>query len=153
MKRCPDCSITKSRDEYWRCAKASDGLQTYCKPCQRTRNERWMKNNPESRAAIRRRARKPAQDRNGHLLRTFGITSEQFDEMLAGQGGRCAICRTDEPGGKGNFHVDHCHDTGVIRGLLCTRCNQGLGYFGDDPNMLGRAIDYLASVGVMEETA
>jgi len=73
----------------------------------------------------------------------YGITPEQFEAMLAGQDGRCAICRTDEPGGKGGWHVDHCHDSKVIRGLLCHCCNIGVGQFKDDPTRLRAAADYI----------
>jgi hypothetical protein len=85
-------------------------------------------------------------------LRRYGITPEDYDERLASQGGRCAICRTTEPSGKANsyFHVDHDHETGVVRGLLCGRCNGALGLFGDDVANLLRAADYLsASCGAL----
>ena len=73
----------------------------------------------------------------------YGITPEQFAERLESQGGRCAICRTDTPGGKGGWHVDHDHVTGVIRGLLCHRCNLMLGNAADDPARLRAAVAYL----------
>lgn len=77
--------------------------------------------------------------------RLYGITQDQFDTMLAAQGGRCAICKTDEWRGKDNSpHVDHDHTTGRIRGILCTHCKNGLGNFRDDPARLRAAIRYLA---------
>lgn len=60
-------------------------------------------------------------------LRKFKITPADFDRMLEEQGGRCAICGTTEPRGRGRFHVDHDHTSNVVRGLLCTACNTGLG--------------------------
>lgn len=64
--------------------------------------------------------------------------------MLARQDGRCAICRTTFPGGRwGHFHVDHEHETGAVRGLLCTVCNIGLGYFDDSADRLAQAAAYL----------
>lgn len=81
-------------------------------------------------------------------IRQYGITPEDFDAMLAAQNGRCAICgEPPDPDGKGAYsrlHIDHDHQTGVVRGLLCGRCNQGLGYFKDDPARLSAAIDYLS---------
>lgn len=75
----------------------------------------------------------------------YGITSEQYAEMLAAQGGRCAICRTESPGGrKKMMSVDHCHSSNKVRGLLCTNCNAGLGHFRDDPDLLRAAVAYLA---------
>src|SRR5579859_6165169 len=70
--------------------------------------------------------RRAMQLRASHLMRKFGITLEQYDAMLVEQGGRCAACGTDEPGGMGSFHVDHCHATGKVRKLLCVRCNSCL---------------------------
>lgn len=62
-------------------------------------------------------------------------------QMLVEQGGRCGVCRT--PITIGRCHVDHCHVTGVVRGLLCATCNNGLGSFKDDPALLRAAADYL----------
>lgn len=71
----------------------------------------------------------------------YGLTIDQVAAMEKGQKGRCGICKT--PFGVKGFHIDHCHATGVVRGLLCAPCNQGLGFFGDNPETLRRAIRYL----------
>jgi hypothetical protein len=76
-------------------------------------------------------------------LRGFGLTEAQYDAMLNKQGQVCAICQTTDPGGRGNWCIDHCHETGVVRGLLCVRCNSGLGFFDDNPHILSSARDYL----------
>ena len=74
----------------------------------------------------------------------YGLTTEQFDALLAGQGGVCAICGTLEWMGRGNApHTDHDHATGRVRGVLCGNCNNGIGMFGDDPARLRAAADYL----------
>lgn len=73
----------------------------------------------------------------------YGISPEEYERLFQSQGGRCAICRTDQPNGKG-FHLDHDHATGAIRGILCSSCNNGLGRFRDDPAHLQAAIAYLA---------
>lgn len=83
--------------------------------------------------------------RDYQLLRKFGLTREEYDRMLAGQGGCCAICGSTDTGSKnkGQFSVDHDHVSGKVRGLLCTRCNTGLGLFRDSCEFLGKAITYL----------
>jgi len=85
-----------------------------------------------------------------NLLR-YGVTVEQYDALLAAQGGGCAICGSKDPRGRGRFHVDHDHSCcpgqkscgQCVRGLLCGGCNPGLGAFGDDPERLIAAAAYL----------
>ena len=75
----------------------------------------------------------------------YGITVEEYDRMYKSCGGRCEICgRAEEDAVKGRLHVDHCHDTGVVRGLLCSHCNTALGKFQDSPELLTAAIRYIA---------
>jgi len=76
-------------------------------------------------------------------LRKYGLTQDIYDAMWAAQGHRCAICRTNRPGGKG-WCIDHCHDSDVVRGILCNNCNSGLGLFKDDANTLRAAAVYAA---------
>lgn len=77
-------------------------------------------------------------------LRLLGLTPEDYDRMLAEQGGRCATCGTDKPWSRsGRFPVDHDHDTGHVRGLLCHPCNQALGLLKDDPDTLAAMVEYL----------
>lgn len=75
-----------------------------------------------------------------------GITHEERDEMLAEQGGRCAACGTDSPGSQIGWHVDHCHETDEIRGILCHHCNAALGHAQDDTQRLSGLILYLRGV-------
>lgn len=91
----------------------------------------------------------PEENRR-YLLRSYGLTDTAYDEMMTAQQGRCAICRTDITGVHGTKRVravakiDHCHTTGTVRGLLCSRCNTGLGHFKDSPTRLEAAIRYLS---------
>lgn len=75
----------------------------------------------------------------------LGIAGRAYAEMLESQGGRCAICGGTDPGGSKNVHfaIDHCHETGTVRGLLCAPCNQALGLFKDNPERLRAAAEYL----------
>ena len=126
-KICPECKVRKDlATSYHRNRTQTDGHAWTCKDCVR----KYMKGRQERTRCL-------------HYRRKFGITLERFRELKESQGGRCAICRADEPGGHGTFHVDHCHETGVVRGLLCYRCNVGLGYFKDDPETVARAFTYL----------
>lgn len=78
--------------------------------------------------------------RNRNLLRWYGITLEEYEQMIVDQNGRCAIC---DEAFVGSPHVDHCHQTGTLRALLCPLCNKGLGQFRDDLNFLRQAVAYL----------
>jgi hypothetical protein len=81
-----------------------------------------------------------------NLKQRYGISVEQYKELLVQQDGKCAICKSPHSKVTGrNFHVDHCHTTGNIRGILCHHCNTALGAFNDDINMLTEALYYLIS--------
>jgi hypothetical protein len=94
----------------------------------------------------RREHSRRARLRAPHYMREYlyGITRDQYEALLEAQDNACAICRTTEWNGKDNSpHVDHCHESGAVRGLLCNRCNNGLGRFRDDPSLLRAAANYL----------
>lgn len=74
----------------------------------------------------------------------YGITDEQFDQLLFAQGGKCKICGTTKFPYKGP-HVDHDHTTKKVRGLLCLNCNRGIGAFKESPVLLRKALEYLLS--------
>ena len=76
-------------------------------------------------------------------MRTYGITESDYDVMYAEQEGCCAICGVHQLDIKQRFCVDHNHDTGKVRALLCDSCNVGLGKFKDNYDNLLRAADYL----------
>lgn len=118
MKRCARCRETKATTHFNRVKRPrGDYWNAWCKPCA---NEY---------AKIRERNKR------------YGITSAQYDAIWAQQGGRCAIC--DEAEGKRQLSVDHDHETGAIRGLLCMLCNMGIGALRDDPDRLAAAMAYL----------
>ena len=103
--------------------------------------------NPElARAKDRAKDARPARKRSSrklHLQKRYGITLEQYATLLLEQGGACGICgRRDNLPNK-HFAVDHCHKTGRVRGLLCSRCNSGLGSLGDELERVQKAIAYL----------
>lgn len=98
-----------------------------------------------SEACAARRPAVPSIRRRSRLRRTYGLTEEAFDALLASQGGVCAICGGG-PGLRG-WHVDHCHSGGHVRGVLCEACNLGLGKFRDNPAALRAAAAYLEARG------
>jgi hypothetical protein len=163
MKTCTKCGLEKPLTEFYRASGTRDGLRGDCKACFQARAKaryplvrderiaatlRWREQNPERYRENQRRMRNSPQgkerQRAGHLKRKYGITIEQYDELLAAQGGRCAICRR-EPRPDISLHLDHDHESGQLRGILCFRCNNALGDFDDDLGLLRSAIRDLES--------
>ncbi len=101
----------------------------------------WKMDNPGKvlKSEQERRARNPEKMKAVYLRRMYGMDIAEFQALRLGH---CPICRTDSPAGKG-WTVDHCHSTGAVRGVICSRCNAGLGHFRDDISLLEAAIDYL----------
>ena len=88
-----------------------------------------------------RRKENPERYREYELKKRYGITAEEYERRVLEQGGRCAICL--EPPTEQGLCVDHRHEDGTVRGLLCVKCNAGIGFFDDDPERLRQAADYL----------
>lgn len=108
-KRCTGpCGETKPLDAFSKRAKSKDGRQAWCKACVKQR----------------RKEANPNQQRAWKLKHLYGISVEQWDQLLIAQAGRCNICK--EP--MMNPHLDHSHASGEVRGLLCLRCNTMLGH-------------------------
>lgn len=115
------------------CKHGHDGLRySSTNGCVHCTKERANKRPYEERKRSARRC---------ELKKKYGISTETYEQMLASQGGVCAICHT-KPDGK-DLAVDHCHTSGKVRGLLCSNCNTALGLFGDDLERMIRARDYL----------
>lgn len=131
----------------------------------RAKAQRWQEANPErakelqreyrdrNRAEVRERGKKHYRENKDRALaqsrvrklKRYALTPESYAAMLAAQGGRCKICGSTKAvrTGEGSFSVDHCHETGKVRGLLCRRCNAALGGFRDSPELLEMALVYL----------
>ena len=159
MKQCTKCGERKPRSEFYAAKGTRDGLRGDCKVCFAARAKRWyalnrervitrvrewQQANPERHSAKQReiRARRRPAARDQHLRRNFGIGTPEYEQLLAAQGGRCAICERGPRKGS-SLHVDHDHETGDVRGLLCFRCNGGLGQFAEDSDRLIDAAEYL----------
>lgn len=88
------------------------------------------------------RKRDKAKVRAYWLKHKYGISLDEFNSLLEKQNHRCAICQTPEPVGYG-WHLDHCHSSGKVRGILCQRCNQAIGLLNEDTNVFKKAVEYL----------
>lgn len=155
----PDKELARSRK--WReknrekCAEASvryksDNLEQVRESGRETVRRRKAKDPEAYLAAAKERAKRYREKNPLYHIKRFGITPDQYSAMLANQGGVCAICQSGEKAKHGStvrkLCVDHCHDTGVVRGLLCRDCNIGIGKLGHSSETLRRAADYLGKV-------
>lgn len=122
----------RKNDQYWMTREKFDARRSKV-------NAGWNSHYPR-----RRRSKM-----NERLMRKFGITIEQYEKMSVEQKHVCAICEKPETavfmGSVKNMAVDHCHETGEVRSLLCTRCNTLIGMARDNPDILYSAIDYLVA--------
>ena len=160
-KQCNRCGDLKSVADFYKNPAGKGGLRPECKACTAAARRYWYEHNREDEIARvrewqvenkdrvlesqRKRRQQPdrkRKDRDGYLRRKYGITLEQCEELLAAQGGVCAICGR-QPRDDISLHIDHDHESGRNRGLLCFRCNNALGDFGDDYDTLLAALSYL----------
>ncbi len=159
-KVCGKCKQAKPIEEFHRDKSRKDGHYTWCKNCSNEAGKFWRrkhkeqvrvygaqyyaKNKKHCRKLIKRwRQAHKDHSRNKYLKRVYGITSEQYEEILIGQKECCAICGDHQSKFKRRLHVDHNHETGEIRGLLCTNCNRMLGHAQDSKDILMRGVQYL----------
>jgi len=145
-KACGRCGIIKDMGEFHVANNRRDGRQVWCKPCVSETTLARHKGDPAGHARRVREYyhRHPARRADAHLRWRLGIPAGTYDRMLAEQDGKCAICGTDKAGGNGKrLSVDHNADTGAVRGLLCSSCNNGLGRFAHDADRLNTAADYI----------
>lgn len=146
MRYCGVCKETKPIGDFYAAKGNVDGLAKRCKSCSKITLQIWRAKYPERHRETTRRwgKRNPEKKKDVNLKTKYGLPYGSYDRMLAAQEGGCAICRTTTPPGKaGRFHVDHDHETGVVRGLLCTNCNWGIGQFKHREALLQEAIKYL----------
>lgn len=145
---CRGCMSVATKARYWADPEAS---RAKCRARRaldpekaNARSRAWAKAYPEKAKAATKAwmEANPDRGKNSQLLRDFGITIGDFQMMLVIQLGVCAICQKPERLGR-SLSVDHNHDTGKVRGLLCDACNTALGKFGDSSAILRRAVAYL----------
>lgn len=164
--RCSEGRVAEWND-FWAFVSHADNKPSgTCKPRRNDHRKPWGPDNfywmepigsSENRKeyAQKWRARNRIASKGHSLQKQYGMSIDDYMEMYANQGGRCAICETPKnaytendskkSGKTETLAVDHCHTTGKIRGLLCSSCNKGIGHFNDSPAMLGAAAKYLES--------
>ena len=121
-KTCNTCGKEKSYSEYYKYPRNRDGFMHVCKECQNQKGK------------------------DSHLMRKFGLTRDQYDAMYFEQDGSCACCGKHQIELNVTMAVDHCHDTGQVRGLLCGSCNRGIGLLGDNLEGVKKALKYLEDI-------
>lgn len=139
MKICSKCKVEKPLQEFYTHANKAGGKTSWCKKCMAER--------------VAEKRKDPVQKelwkeygRRSRLKKHYGITADAYDQMVIDQKSSCAICGSTEVGGRGEgtrLAVDHDHETNQVRGLLCVSCNNGLGRFKDNPELLLKAAAYL----------
>jgi len=161
LLRCSKCGQYKNPSEFIKDKNTTRGYVYMCKPCwneyyeepkrkdkrrayQRERNKKLYSKNRDE--ILKKAREKNKQDPEAQMFRMYkykyGLTREDYIKLMENQGGSCAIC-----GNKFSesikAHVDHCHTTDVVRGLLCGACNRGIGLLKEDPKIFQSAADYL----------
>ena len=130
-RKCPACKENKPRGQFGLDKSSPNGLATYCRACFKL----YRQANPRSQTST-------DNSFYTYIEKSYGLTREEYDGLKARQGNLCAICNGPSPDGR-RLHIDHDHQTGKVRGLLCVKCNVGLGAFKDQPTLLENAIVYL----------
>lgn len=131
-KKCKSCKKYKKHFEFYSFLQPGKSRNrtffTTCKSCDNIRSKRWGRKNKELRYIY-------------SLVYKFGITKEQYFKLKEKQNNKCAICNKSPT--KQRLHLDHCHKTLKIRGLLCNNCNRGIGHLKEDIDILKKAIQYI----------
>jgi Autographiviridae endonuclease VII len=131
-RTCTDCGELKPLEAFGKQPRGRNGRNRICKRCMHARSVAWQRANPERVQRTRRAA---------YVRRVYGDAGVRAEQRrLAGDG--CDVCGQRLPGKRG-MAIDHCHVTGVTRGLLCRDCNTAIGQVGDDPTRLRALADYL----------
>lgn len=146
MHTCNQCGDTNILNFYIR--KSRNKPFSKCKKCylelDRANSQSQQRKNKRRENIKKLRELDPLIDRKKFLKLRYGISLDDYNELLLTQGGCCKICKLKaEDNFRGILYVDHCHKTGKIRGLLCDLCNKAIGLFKDDISLLAEAINYL----------
>lgn len=135
MKTCRQCKVTLPFSSFCKNRRSPDGVQTICRGC--------MKQYRKENSAKIAKQRNSIESKNSRLyrglMRQYGLSASDFDTIKEAQGGKCAVCNAE---GK-RLVVDHCHHTGVVRGLVCYGCNIDIRILEGPTEKLAAAKKYL----------
>lgn len=153
MKICSSCRREKPQSDFHKDVSRSDGLSNRCKRCRckypETIQKRCVACGDIFTASGQRKAQKYCGRTCQQLHIRYGIDEYKYEDLLISSNYKCAICGEEEKivdartGKIYELSIDHCHDSGKVRGILCGNCNAGIGHFKDDIGILKRAILYL----------
>lgn len=149
-KICRICNVNKPLDFFHirKHRKGRIGHRSECKSCQQIYKKNYFEANKEAQLAKQKANYNPQKEREECLKRHYGLKLSDYEQMMLHQKGVCAICKKAETVLSSNgkirpLSVDHSHSEGYIRGLLCSSCNTGIGFFKDNVMILKEAIKYL----------
>ena len=138
MKQCTTCKQMKDESEFYRRKQSVDGLNPQCKNCSLVQQKDYIRRKNAVKAALKADTRK---DMN--LRYHYNMSLGEYEDILRDQEGICAICGKNPDDFERAFAVDHDHETGKVRGILCPDCNRGLGGFHDNLELLEKAVEYI----------
>lgn len=148
MKKCNKCLIEKPLLDFGKDKYRKDGFVQQCKNCRRQyQNQKYIDNKnkiSELNKIYREKNKEKIQEY--HIMRNYGITLFEKQQMILNQNNKCKICKNEFKNSK-DTHIDHDHGTRKVRGLLCSGCNRMLGFINDNINTLQNAISYLRNKG------
>lgn len=140
-KRCSSCKEVLPENSFYKSSSSKDGLYFRCKLCDKKASQKYKKENYQKDRELRRSERRK---------RVYGLSEHDVKDLFDKQKGLCACCEKPLSDEMGRLHahnkmvIDHDHQTGYLRGLLCTMCNKGIGLLGDNLEGLKKAVNYLS---------
>lgn len=150
-KRCPRCSKKKDGSKFYKNPKTPTGLASWCKACHLAADKERRERPEVKKREVQRRKQHRKDHPEVYRLRSkkeklakHGLTIEDYERLLAEQRGGCALC-----GSTDRLCVDHDHETGRVRGILCFKCNTAIGMLGDSAAGLRRAFEYLDAMAAI----
>jgi len=144
LRKCAKCYRYKPLSKFHKDKSKSDGFRKECVDC-RSKTSKEYYNRPERKEVVSKYIEQHREARRRNTLKyMYGLTTENYEQLYLKLNGKCAICgKPEQRKSSSHLCVDHCHKTGKIRGLLCHKCNSGIGKLNDDVELLKKAISYL----------